>query len=217
MMGFLIGAIHCKAKPRQCYHVAIMMDLTPQIPIVRQLLPYEQALDARPVSQIDLVVIHCTELPDLAMAREYGERILYPTGTGNSGHYYIDRDGSIYQYAGIERTANHTRGYNPRSIGIEIVNIGRYPYWLDSSHQEMPEDYTEAQIAQLIALLNGLQNSLPGLCFIAGHEQLDTEQVPASDNPEAMVFRKRDPGPKFPWPRVLSETQLTVLDPSLPA
>jgi N-acetylmuramoyl-L-alanine amidase len=81
----------------------------------------------------------------------------------------------------------------------------------------MPEDYTEAQIERLIALLNGLKNSLPGLRFISGHEQLDTEQVPASDNPDARVFRKRDPGPKFPWPLVLSEIQLTVLDPSLPA
>jgi N-acetylmuramoyl-L-alanine amidase len=47
---------------------------------------------------VELVVIHCTELPDLAIAREYGERALYDNGTGNSGHYYIDRDGAIYRY-----------------------------------------------------------------------------------------------------------------------
>lgn len=190
-----------------------MMDLPPQLPIIEQLLPYEQLLEARPAGQIDLVVIHCTELPDLAMAREYGERALYPAGTGNSGHYYIDRDGRIYRYVRAERTANHTRGYNPRSIGIEIVNVGRFPDWLDSRHQDMPEAYTEAQIEQLIALLNRLQSALPNLRFIAGHEDLDTAQVPASDNPDALVFRKRDPGPKFPWPRVLAETRLTPLKP----
>ena len=70
-------------------------------------LPYQRSLAARPLSSIDLLVIHCTELPDLAMAREYGERVLYPkkypnknpdnetgthSGTGNSGHFYVDRD-----------------------------------------------------------------------------------------------------------------------------
>lgn len=199
--------------PKQWYYVAIMMDLTPKLPITGQLLPYEQLLEARPAEQIDLVVIHCTELPDLAMAREYGERALYPSGTGNSGHYYIDRDGRIYQYVRPERTANHTRGYNPRSIGIEIVNVGRFPDWLDSRNQEMQEAYTEVQIAQLIALLNRLQGELPNLRYIAGHEDLDTAQVPASDSPDVLVFRKRDPGPKFPWRRVLAETRFTTLTP----
>ena len=61
-------------------------------------LPYENRLERRALEQIDLVVIHCTELPDLAMAREYGERILHASGTGNSGHYYVDRDGSVHVY-----------------------------------------------------------------------------------------------------------------------
>ena len=46
-------------------------------------LPYADALAARPSGEIDLVVIHCTELPDLAMARDYGERVLYPA-SGNT-------------------------------------------------------------------------------------------------------------------------------------
>ena len=33
-------------------------------------LPYAARLDSRPLAAIDLVVIHCTELPDMAMARE---------------------------------------------------------------------------------------------------------------------------------------------------
>ena len=113
-------------------------------------LPYEDRLDARPLGQIDLVVIHCTELPDLASAREYGERVLYPSGTGNSGHYYIDRDGSTFEYVPVERIAHHTRGWNARSIGIELVNTGRFPDWLDSRRQAMDEPYTDAQIAALV-------------------------------------------------------------------
>ena len=172
-------------------------------------LPYADALAARPSGEIDLVVVHCTELPDLAMARDYGERVLYPaSGTGNSGHYYIDRDGGIVEYVDPARIAHHTRGYNPRSIGIELVNIGRYPHWLDSRHQAMDEAYTEDQIEALVALLRDLHARIPSLALIAGHEDLDLDEVEASDDPELKVRRKRDPGPRFPWARVLAAVPL---------
>ena len=175
-------------------------------------LPYADALAARPSGEIDLVVVHCTELPDLAMARDYGERVLYPaSGTGNSGHYYIDRDGGIVEYVDPARIAHHTRGYNPRSIGIELVNIGRYPHWLDSRHQAMDEAYTEDQIEALVALLRDLHARIPSLALIAGHEDLDLDEVEASDDPELKVRRKRDPGPRFPWPRVLAASGLQRL------
>ena len=80
-------------------------------------LPYVDALTARDPGDIDTVVIHCTELPDLATARAYGERVLYASGTGNSGHYYIDRDGRTTRFVADTRVAHHTFGYNPRSIG----------------------------------------------------------------------------------------------------
>jgi N-acetylmuramoyl-L-alanine amidase len=180
----------------------------PEPLIQRQPLPYADALTARDAGQIDLVVIHCTELPDLATAREYGERVLYASGTGNSGHYYIDRDGSILEYVDPSRIAHHTRGYNPRSIGIELVNTGRYPHWLDSRRQAMDEAYTEAQVESLISLLADLQAQIPSLRLIAGHEDLDLDEVEASDDPSLKVRRKRDPGPQFPWRRVLEAAAL---------
>lgn len=184
----------------------------PAPPIRRHLLPYADALAARESAAIDTVVIHCTELPDLATAREYGERILYPaSGTGNSGHYYIDRDGSIVEYVSPQRVAHHTRGWNPRSIGIELVNIGRFPDWLDSRRQAMEEPYTEAQVESLVALLADLQARIPSLVQIAGHEDLDLDEVEASDDPAVKVRRKRDPGPLFPWTRVLESIQLERL------
>lgn len=176
-------------------------------------LPYEDKLEARPLDRIDLVVIHCTELPDLAMAREYGERILHASGTGNSGHYYVDRDGSVHVYVRPERVAHHVRGYNPRSVGIELVNTGRYPNWLATGSQTMQEPYTAAQIASLGALLADLQRELPALRFIAGHEDLDTACEPASDDPDVLVRRKMDPGPLFPWDEVLLSTSLQRLLP----
>ena len=204
---------HCLDKAKQWYYVAIMMDLPLQLPIIEQLLPYEQQLESRSNKQIDLVVIHCTELPDIAMARQYGEIAHYPNGTGNSGHFYIDRDGSVYMYVKPERVANHTRGYNPRSIGIEIVNTGRFPEWFNSNNQSMNEAYSQQQVNSVIALLNQLKNQYPELAWISGHEDLDTAQVPASDNPDMLVFRKRDPGPQFPWSQVLKATELTYLKP----
>lgn len=180
----------------------------PNLPLFLEPLPYVELLEKRALADIDLVVMHCTELPDMAMAREYGERILYEAGTGASGHYYVDRDGSIYEYVNPSCIANHTRGYNARSIGIELVNIGRYPNWLDSTNQVMREPYTAEQLASLEKLLLRLKSDCPNLQFIAGHEDLDIAKVPASDDPEKEVFRKRDPGPQFPWQQILAAVEL---------
>lgn len=189
------------------------IDPTPAPPLAIHDWPlaYADALEARATSTIDLVVIHCTELPDLAMARSYGERVLYAGGTGNSGHYYIDRDGATHRFVPPERIAHHTRGYNPRSIGIELVNTGRYPDWLDTRRQTMDEPYPDVQIAALIALLQRLTQDIPALRDIAGHEDLDTALEPASDDASLRVFRKRDPGPMFPWQRVLDAVALRRL------
>lgn len=175
-------------------------------------LPYEALLAPRPLDAIDLVVIHCTELPDLATARDYGERVLYPdSGTGNSGHFYIDRDGGVVRYVEPGRVAHHVRGYNPRSVGIELVNTGRFPHWLDSRHQAMAEPYPHVQVGALVALLHTLRATLPALRWIAGHDDLDTDEVEASDDPALRVRRKRDPGPLFPWDRVLAGSGLERL------
>ena len=167
-----------------------------------QPLPYVERLALRRSADIDLVVIHCTELPDLATARRYGEQTRYASGTGNSGHYYIDYDGSVYRYVADERVAHHTRGYNERAIGVELANRGRWPDWLDSRHQRMDEPYTEAQIEGLLALLQQLRAEHASLRWVAGHEDLDTDEVAASDDAAQHVRRKRDPGPLFPWPRL---------------
>lgn len=185
-------------------------------PITAVPLPYASQLQSRALADIDLVVIHCTELPDLATAREYGERLSYDSGTGNSGHYYIDRDGTLLQYVPLDRVAHHVRGINPRSIGIELVNRGRWPDWYDSRHQQMDEPYTEEQLGALVRLLQWLPEQVPSLRWIAGHEQLDTEMVTASDDPALQVHRKLDPGPLFPWPQVLKSIPLQLYQPPAP-
>lgn len=174
-------------------------------------LSYSERLENRALGDIELVVIHATELPDLATAREYGERIHYPVSqTGNSGHFYIDRDGSIQQWVALDRIAHHVAGHNRSSIGVELINLGRFPNWLDSAHQNWQEAATPAQIAALIELLKQLQMHLPTLVRIAGHDQLDLRFVPASDEPGRQVRRKLDPGPDFPWDTVVEATGLSM-------
>ncbi len=188
----------------------------PALSIHHHWLPYVSALASRVPGAIDLVVVHCTELPDLATAREYGERVLYDSGTGNSGHYYIDRDGRIECWVPETRIAHHVRGWNERSLGIELVNLGRWPDWYDSRRQQPGQDYPSAQIEALIALLQQLAHRLPSAPALAGHEELDLEWVPASDDPSLKVRRKLDPGPLFPWSRVLRGSGLRRFRPEPP-
>ncbi len=178
-------------------------------------LPYESRLGERAITAIDLVVIHCTELPDMAMARQYGERIQHTDSqTGNSGHYYIDRDGALFRFVADDRVAHHTFTFNARSIGIELVNLGRYPNWTDSRHQQFAEPYTRTQIDVLIALLRQLRDDLPGLRWIAGHDALDQRREPASDDAAVSLRRRLDPGPRFPWQQVVAGSGLQRMEPA---
>lgn len=184
-------------------------------PQIRQRpLSYADRLEHRSLRRIDLVVIHCTELPDLGTAREFGERVLYENSrTGNSGHFYIEQNGLIEQWVTADRAAHHVRGFNDRSIGIELQNPGRYPAWFDSRTQTMTEPYREEQIEALIGLLQLLALEMPRLQWIAGHQDLDHSEVAASDDPTRRVRRKLDPGPLFPWSRVLGAIPLARFEP----
>ncbi len=172
-------------------------------------LPYWQNLIERSTDELNLVVIHATELTDMAEAREYGERVLYEgSGTGASGHYYIDRDGSIEQYVPDDRVANHTSGWNRRSLSIELINLGRYPNWFHTDHQVMQEPYPDAQIEALIKLVNEFKRRYPSIEFTEGHEDLDRRMMAAENDPTRDVPRKMDPGKHFPWERFIAGTGL---------
>jgi N-acetylmuramoyl-L-alanine amidase len=184
-----------------------MKPFSPTIPF--QPLSYSDRLEHRPLGCATTVVIHATELPDLATAREFGEEIHhFESQTGNSGHFYIDRDGTVEQWVPLERVAHHVRGHNANSIGIELVHRGRWPDWFDSRRQDWRETYSDEQIDALIRLLRQLEGELPNLKSIAGHDELDTDMIPASDDPAVMIRRKLDPGPNFPWSRVLQTISL---------
>jgi N-acetylmuramoyl-L-alanine amidase len=176
-------------------------------------LSYVGRLQKRPLDAVDLAVIHCTELPNLATARDYGEKIHYPeSSTGNAGHYYIDREGRVEEWVPPDRVAHHVRGFNERSLGIELDNPGRFPDWYDSRSQAMEIPYTATQLDNLVRLLHVLKKAIPSLTYISGHEMLDRERLPASDRADMQVRRKVDPGPLFPWARVIAATGLEFMD-----
>ncbi len=132
----------------------------------------------------------------------------YDSGTGNSGHYYVDRDGCVYQWIKTAKIAHHVKGHNQQSIGIELINKGRYPNWHHSEQQQPTEAYTDEQMGGLIDLINHLHQTIPSLKHIAGHEDLDTSLMPASDDSKQQVRRKIDPGPLFPWQYIMKKIQL---------
>jgi N-acetylmuramoyl-L-alanine amidase len=187
------------------------MILHPDLPYVP--LPYVEHLEPRSPESITLAVVHCTELPDLATAREYGEIVRYTgSGTGNSGHFYVDRDGSVQQWVPLDRVAHHVRGHNANSVGIELVNRGRYPDWWHSTSQDQVEPFAEVQVKALVGLLRFLHEGLPNLSLITGHEQLDRIRIAATDDASRTVPRKRDPGPGFPWEHVIERSGLLWYD-----
>jgi len=174
-------------------------------------LGYAERLDRRARDAVRGVIIHCTETPDLASARELGQRIHHPdSNTGNSGHFYIDRDGAIERWVPLQRVAHHCIGHNPDSVGIELVNQGRWPHWFRSDHQRFRQPYPAAQVEALIGLLQQFVPELPKAIWIAGHEHLDTGTVPASDDPGKTIRRKLDPGPQFPWRELLARVPLAL-------
>jgi hypothetical protein len=94
-----------------------------------------------------------------------------------SAHYVIERDGTVWQAVPLDRAAWHvaTPGWNGRSIGIELANLGP------------PEEFPAAQIAALVSLITELRAGFHprgGWKFI-GHEDVQGNRT--------------DPGPLFPW------------------
>ena len=68
-------------------------------------------------AQIEMIVLHCTEASLQATLTEFQN----PAGRQVSAHYVIDKNGDIYQMVSDSDRANHCRGANQNSIGIEHV------------------------------------------------------------------------------------------------
>ena len=98
-----------------------------------------------------------------------------------SVHYIIDRDGTIYYVVDELKMAQHAKGWNARSIGIEVVNTGYYDM-----------EYTDAQYKSVNNLINDIASRWPSI-------KADNEHV--IGHYEATTG-KWDPSPNFEWARI---------------
>ena len=97
-------------------------------------------------TKIDTVVLHCVE-----GSRQGAINTFMDSSPGNgqkSAHYVIDRDGTIFQMVDDNLRANHCKGANQNSIGIEHVG---------SDTDELAPLQKEASVALIRYLLEQYQ------------------------------------------------------------
>lgn len=149
-----------------------------------------------PAACIDLIVVHAISLPP----GEYGGPEVHALfgntldwaahpyfqsiqGLQVSAHFFIRRDGALWQFVSADARAwhagvSHYRGRancNDDSIGIELEGLEG-------------QAFEDAQYASLIRLCQALRAQYP-IAHVAGHEHI----APG---------RKADPGAGFDWPRL---------------
>lgn len=132
---------------------------------------------------IDMIVLHYTGMSSLA---EVLRKLCDPLSE-LSAHYVVDEKGNIYQLVHEDNRAWHAgisnwqgqRDVNSRSIGIEIMNNGQVPF-------------TREQISAVMAICRTMmeRHNIP-VYNVVGHSDV----APA---------RKVDPGPLFPWGRLMA-------------
>ena len=193
----------------------------------RKLTPNRYHAGNRPelLLPVELVVIHYT-----AAAAESGSLAwLTDNRALASAHFLIGRSGDLWELAPLEDRTWHAGGAssrwrgqppNPRSVGIELANVGpltKRPAagvpdrLVDANGRVFTgevfsapdgglwEAFPEAQLAALDGLARELLARFPALAEASPPEgQLARWCGHADVDPK----RKVDPGPAFPWPRL---------------
>jgi N-acetylmuramoyl-L-alanine amidase len=155
-------------------------------------LPIDTTYTARyQASRVEFLVIHYTH-------QDFPTALKTLTEQKVSSHYLVrDDPPAIYRLVDENRSAWHAgvsswRGYtflNARSIGIEIVYIGREEEPLQGHWNEYPP----AQIDLVVKLVKDIveRHKIPKE-NVVGHSDI-------------APLRKMDPGPRFPWKRLADE------------
>lgn len=151
------------------------------------------AADSRFVPR--MIVLHWTELPDLAAlwnafrpAKIPPSRPeLLPAGRVNvASHYVVDRDGAIYRLLPETSIARHTIGLNRAAIGIENVGGSGAPL-------------TECQVRANAKLVEDLAARYPTIRYLIGHQEYGRFRgTPLWEERDPAYFTtKVDPGDSF--------------------
>ena len=97
----------------------------------REGMPTQGDCRAQLAGAVDLLVVHY----DACGTSRRCFQVLHDR-RGLSAHFLLDLDGTLYQTLDLADTAWHARQANPRSVGVEIANIGAYPPGGDSPLEE---------------------------------------------------------------------------------
>jgi AmpD protein len=145
-------------------------------------------------AQVDLIVVHSISLPPGEFGGDGVQRLFTNTldwnahpyfktleGMAVSSHFYVRRDGQLWQFVSCDDRAWHAgvsawRGRdncNDDSVGIELEGLEGGPF-------------EDAQYETLAGLCAALASRYP-IAHVAGHEHI----APG---------RKGDPGAGFDWP-----------------
>lgn len=117
---------------------------------------------------VNLIVIHCSATRCNRRFTVDMLKACHNARFGNKGigyHYYIERDGHLYQTRDESLVGMHARHYNAHSIGI------CYEGGLNEQGQAA-DTRTPEQRAALIALLRSLKEDYPQ-AEILGHRELE--------------------------------------------
>lgn len=115
--------------------------------------------------RIDLIVIHCSATrcnqtySVRALIRDHQDRFGF---TGY--HYYVTREGTVYQTRHEQLIGAHARGYNKHSLGV------CYEGGLNQ-HGQPDDTRTKAQKRALLKLLKKLKEEHPQ-AHVLGHRDL---------------------------------------------
>jgi N-acetyl-anhydromuramyl-L-alanine amidase AmpD len=134
---------------------------------------------------------------------------------GLSVHFMLDVDGTIYQTLDLRDQAWHATKANPRSIGVEVANLG-----IPEGGEKQPA-FTDAQYASLAKLAAALCTVFPR---IAPDAPRDAEGRIVAGALDAAAFasfhgilghshvqsNKQDPGPAFDWDRFLADVRANL-------
>ena len=150
---------------------------------------------------VDSVIIHSLGGPDCRAGSPFFRRI---DGDARSWmatfnrlpivsiHYVIDRDGKVEHGVPESVAATHARGWNQRSVGIELVNNG-----------DGVDPFPPPQLGALVQLVQGIRQRHPDITLarVLRHSDVDRSTFPAARHGEGCTAfrRKLDPGDAFPW------------------
>lgn len=156
--------------------------------------------DPREKAAIKEIIIHATGGPTCSS----GTVVFTPAGTLESNkemlesdpivgiHFLVGGDGTLADSIPVLQIANHAKGHNKQSVGIELVNRG-----------DGKDPFDDKQISALVKLCRTLMTDYGiEVKSVLRHSDVDLEEAKCGST---SYRRKQDPGSAFPWTEFLQE------------